>query len=109
MKRYVYIFVRQDISPEQQLVQSAHATYKLGCSVSKGHKEIADNTAFVVIGVKNQEALMAASEILSRFSLSYEMFSEEDLNFELTAIATHPLDENTRFPLLAFKTLRFSK
>ena len=29
MREYIYIFVRQDMSPEQQLVQSAHATLVL--------------------------------------------------------------------------------
>lgn len=30
MKYYTYIFVRQDLSPEQQVVQAAHVAMQMG-------------------------------------------------------------------------------
>jgi len=107
MKKYVYFFTRQDISPEQQLVQTSHVALKLG--VEYGSVINPDNTYFTVIGVRNREALEAVAEILIKFNFRFEVFSEPDLNDEITSIATTPIDEDNRGALLAFNLLKFGR
>lgn len=110
--RYVYIFTRQDISPEQQLVQTAHAAFKLG--IVRAASFVAaplipnpDTTFFVVVGVRDLEALLAVRSILVAFHRDFVVFNEPDLNNEPTSIATYPIYESARFELLAFNLLKF--
>lgn len=105
-KRYAYFFTRQDMFKEYQLVQTAHAAFKLGYLVDD--KEDPNNTYFTCIGVRNLEALEAVQKILVKFDFKHEIFVEPDLNDgEPTAIAVHPVDENKRDILLAFNLLKF--
>lgn len=104
---YVYIFVRQDLSPEQQLVQAGHAVYVLG-SKHKDHSQ-AHNTSFVVIGVPNMSELYDICGKLDRFGIAHEHFIEPDLQGELTALATYPLTSYTqRRKLRKYKLLSMS-
>ncbi len=101
-KQYIYFFTRQDISPEQQLVQTAHVALKLGNTRKADYESI-----FVVVGVRNEQALMAVTHFLQHSAIPFEYFAEPDLNDNVTSIATVPLDENERFPLLMFNLLKF--
>lgn len=118
---YTYIFVRQDISNEQQAVQAAHATLKLGVEsqrrgdtvVPEGKvpfqlaKEIRPNqTYFTLVGVRNLEGLLAAKLILDTFGYMNETFYEPDIRGEPTAIACYPVRADLRGPLMAFNLLR---
>jgi len=106
LKKYTYLFTRQDISNEQQLVQTAHVALKLGTRLNKNVDP--DNLYFTCVGVRNLDALKAVIKILDYADLKYELFIEPDLNEgELTAIAVDPVDEDKRGVLLAFNLLRF--
>jgi hypothetical protein len=111
MKRYVYIFTRQDIFREYQLVQSSHVAYKLGAML--GDEADPDNTYFTCVGVRNADALVAVQKILQKFGFKYEIFNEPDMANEdyptgqFTAIAVYPVDEDKRDILLAFNLLKF--
>lgn len=108
MKRYAYFFTRQDISPEQQIVQTAHAALKLGFNLDK--KENPDNIHFTVIGVRNLEGLLAVEEIITGFGFKYKYFYEPDLNGgEITSLALYPVDEDKRGILMAFNLLTIKK
>ena len=115
MKYYSYFFTRQDISPEQQLVQTAHVALKLGTKSSRDSltKESMvidpDNTYFSVVGVRNLWALEAVQTILDHFNFKYEVFNEPDIKNEMTAIAVYPVMEIDRGPLLAFNLLKIDK
>lgn len=122
MKRYSYIFVRQDISVEQQIIQAAHATMQIGYKIAqvkpfdrmnhptgtvayvKGFGQPTD-VYFVLIGVRNLGGLYAVEKILAKFGYMYETFFEPDIQ-EKTAICTMPVDEYSRDVLQAFNTLR---
>lgn len=104
-KHYTYIFTRQDISPEQQAVQSAHVTHCLGYELDETHIH-PNQTYFTLVGVRDLEALEAAQQILIRFGFRYVKFYEPDLGNELTSIATFPIPERERGPLLAFNLLK---
>ena len=107
MKNYCYLFTRQDISPEQQVVQTAHAAMKLGYLAHDNMVPLdPDNTYFTVVGVRNEEALYAVVKLLNKFEYSFEVFVEPDIGGQVTSIATYPINENNRGPLLAFNLLK---
>ena len=116
MKHYAYFFTRQDISPEYQVVQTAHAAFQMGVNSQRwidSHpqkQQVMDeiqekNTYFTVVGVRNLDALLAVTTILDKFVFKYEVFHESDLNGEPTSIAVYPIAETDRGPLLAFNLL----
>lgn len=123
MTYYAVFFTRQDMIPEQQIVQTAHAAYKLGMAQGLEQQEMMkrnvkdgyipyvttpnpDETHFTVIGVRNLEALNAVEEILKKFGYKYEVFNEPDIGGENTSIAVYPIDSKDRGPLLAFNLLK---
>ena len=87
---YTHILVRQDISREQQLVQSSHVAMVLG-QVIHQTKHNAKCLHFLVYGVPTNLDLLAISERLSSKRVKFESFLEEDMNNVLTAIACHPM------------------
>ena len=129
MKTYAYFFTRQDLSPEQQIVQTAHAALLLGVNSQRWTKNEwnetgdtygqphlmpdlinAEETHFTVVGVRNLDALNAVQEILEKFGFRYEAFFEPDLNNgEHTSIAVYPIAETSRGPLLAFNLLKVGR
>lgn len=120
VRYYSYFFTRQDISPEQQLVQTAHVALKLGVNAKNHSKEDVDfeikvpsqekinpdETYFTCVGVRNEAALYAVIQILSEFGYRHEVFREPDMNNEITAIAVYPISELSKGPLEAFNLLR---
>lgn len=121
MKAYSYIFVRQDLTIEQQMVQAAHATMVIGHRMSKekpfdrmNHnvgtipfmlEQGPKNTHFVLVGVRSLGALNAVGEILTKFGYLHEKFHEPDIGQD-TAICTLPIGEYHRGVLQAFNTLK---
>lgn len=114
---YAYFFTRQDMIPEQQIVQTAHAAHLMGASYAsvdnKSTVPFAKNdpreTYFTLVGVRNLEALEGVRMILDKFGYKYEAFVEPDMGGEITSIALYPINENDRGPLMAFNLLRIAK
>jgi len=128
MKYYAYFFTRQDISPEQQVVQTAHAAFQLGVHsqrvIESPSKSAGDDfipcqvneqidpteTYFTVIGVRDLGALNAVERILQKFGYRYEKFFEPDLkDGEFTSIAVYPISEFHRDVLMAFNLLTVTR
>lgn len=128
MKHYAYFFTRQDMSPEQQIVQTAHAAYVLGVmsqrvDMEKLNSKTTDyveaqfneqvdphTTNFTVIGVRDRTALEAVEDILAEFGFRYEKFFEPDhKDGEYTAIGVYAVPENRRHVLMAFNLLQLPK
>lgn len=127
MNYYSYFFTRQDISPEQQIVQTAHAALKLGVNSQRGPGDASkmattpkvphlidenvnpDETYFTLIGVRNKDALEACMSILDKFGYRYEVFYEPDIGDEPTSIAVYPIAATDRGPLQAFNLLKIGK
>lgn len=124
MKYFSYFFTRQDMSPEQQIVQTAHAAFQLGVHSQRAtekemagvdgyvpaqfnYKVVAEETYFTVIGVRDQGALFAVESILKKFGYRYEKFFEPDLkDGEFTSIGVYPISEFHRDVLMAFNLLK---
>lgn len=105
-KEYVYIFVRQDLSNEQQLVQAAHVTLVLGSKLK--HKDVSE-LYFAVIGIPQLSDFCGVMKDLHTHGTKYECFYEPDQGNTITAIATHPIKDKDRGILLNYKRLVFSK
>ena len=101
---YVYIFVRQDLSNEQQLVQSAHVALVLG---NKLKKDSVAELYFAVIGIPQLSDFCGVMRDLKKHGTQYECFYEPDQGSTLTAIATHPIRKDQRGILMNYQRLRF--
>ncbi len=103
---YVYVFVRQDLSPEQQLVQSAHATLVLGHKLAK-RKDVSE-LYFAVIGIPQLCDFVDVLKTLKTHGTKYVVFYEPDQGNTITAIATMPVKKTKRGILLNYKRLKFN-
>lgn len=88
--QYMYVFVREDLSVAQQIVQTSHATYEVGSVVG-----LSKSPNFVLIGVKSEPHLHQVREMLQEHQIDCKMFFEPDIN-QHTAIATEPITGDSR-------------
>lgn len=100
---YTYIFVRQDQSKEQQLVQAAHVALVLGTKLKKD----VSNLYFSVIGIPTLKDFCKVMKDLKEHGTKYEVFYEPDVGNTMTAIASYPIRKDKRGKLLNYKRLRF--
>ena len=97
---YMYLFVREDLSHPQQIVQASHSAYEMGKLAA------ADMCPSVVlIGVPNIDGLLQVEELLIRHDVSYHQFYEPDIA-EFTAISTAPITGTHRSVFKKFSTMR---
>jgi len=108
LRNYSYFFTRQDISPEYQLVQTAHAALELGNTLTP---EQVKNLHFTCIGVADGEELDAVEHLLKTLGLRYVAFREPDFGNRITSIAVEPIAENSpkRRPLRSYELLSFQR
>ncbi len=86
--KYIYILVRRDLSPIQQLVQATHA----GIESARQFLPIDhEHPHLVVCGVKGEEQLKNTVNKLKSQGIRFAEFIEPDRNNELTAAATAPI------------------
>jgi hypothetical protein len=100
MNPYMYMFVREDLSVPQQIVQTAHAVDEL----NKVYPHAPGNY-MALCGVKSEDQLLKVSKYLSEHGVLHEMFFEPDID-SYTAIATKPLVGDERTPLRKFALLK---
>lgn len=86
---YVYIFVREDLSPSQMAVQSCHAAIEATRAFAPGQDQ--EHPHLVLLSVKNEDELLKAYERLQHYGIQVAKFQEPDRNNETTAIATAPI------------------
>jgi len=111
---YMYVFVRQDISPEYQAVQAAHAAAKMGSryqeySTSEWPAKRFDELYMTLIGVPDLAAMAVAMKDCNAVGATVYPFLEPDIGNVLTAFATSPIRMQDRKRLLSYKKLRFRK
>jgi hypothetical protein len=108
---YVYIFVRQDLSPEYQLVQAAHAAARMGQRTGSNGIDQGkfDELYFSVIGVPDLPAMAKALEDFKQRGIKTYPFIEPDIGNVMTAFASDPVWSADRKGLLAYKRLVFGQ
>jgi hypothetical protein len=97
----MYIFVRQDLSQPQQIVQASHAAHEAGHDFGKAE----GSTHIVLIGMPSQAKLLATADHLDTHNIPYKLFYEPDYDTGYTAIATQPLVGDQRVPLRKFRLM----
>ena len=96
------MFVRQDISLAQQIVQSNHATFELARRLP--HPQNLEITpSCIVIGVPNKTALYRVIEKLRLNAIPHHVFYEPDFDMGLSAVATVPLGQEQRRKLSNYR------
>jgi hypothetical protein len=109
---YLYITVRKDLSPEQQVVQAAHAAFIAG--VNFGQRGLSDQidpegVHFVVLHAEDEFELLEAFDFdAEKFNFDLYPYYERDRH-EFTAVASPVITGKTREvykgkPLLKFDT-----
>jgi hypothetical protein len=98
---YTYLFIRQDLCLEQQIIQTAHAIHLVG--LNQKDKNLIPNA--VLIGVRSDKDLIDICEYLEYNRVPFELFWESDIE-QYTAIATYPLKGDQRKPFGKFNTLK---
>ena len=82
-KYYTYVFVRKDITLQQQIVQASHAALQAGLKFTNPSDE---PNSLIVIGIRNKEQLLKAMSFLEKNNIAYESFSEPSWDYGLTAL-----------------------
>jgi hypothetical protein len=122
-KYYTFIFVRSDLEPEYQLVQSNHAALALGWmmasqrvtlpvsgeSVPKVEVDGIDiqQLYLAVCHVKNEEELLAIKLDIQNHGYQVVTFNEPDIEDQATAIASFPIAGNKKHFLKCHKAFKF--
>ena len=86
-----YIFVRQDIPIEQQIIQTNHATLEM--SKITGIKDI---PSICLIGVPNWMELDKVRKHLKLNEIKYAEMNDTDFDFRVASVVTVPLEEDRR-------------
>lgn len=101
---YIYLFVREDLSKPQQIVQTAHAVDELNKELEVG--KITTRTNFMVLcPAENELDLWEIAVYLSSKGIQHHMFYEPDIDAH-TAIATEPLVGEERLAMQKFSTMK---
>lgn len=100
----VYIFVRQDMSPEMQMVQSNHATFVMASQMPRG----AGIPNVIIIGVPHAAALKRVLHKLEAAAIPAEQFQDPDLPIGITAVCTYPLTAEDKKPLANYRLWQHS-
>ena len=96
---YIYVFVRQDLPFNHQLVQSGHAIHMM--SAIRGYDEVMHN--IVAIGVPDLNALNRVVTKLQTNQIPHYPWTEPDNDFGLTSVCTIPLSGAERSVLKNYR------
>ena len=103
---FMYIFVRNDLSEAQKIIQAGHAIERLTTNSEYDFNTSGHCTPhFALMGVDDEDDLKEVGKFLYDHLVTFEMFYEPDIN-EYTAIATVPLIGKDRLIMSGFKMFR---
>lgn len=88
MNSYIYTFIREDLSPEQRIVQLGHACHEAGKLLDPN--EHTEPSTMALLSAKNEDDLICIAEHLDERGIEYHMFYEPDIS-SYTAICTRPI------------------
>lgn len=101
MKKTIYVFVRNDLSYSQKVVQTAHAVLES----TRAYIEDDNRYKIVVFGAKSEAKLKAIMEEAASHEIRTVAFTEPDMQYQTTAIATEPLCDEKRTVFARYKLL----
>lgn len=89
MNSYIYTFIREDISPAQKIVQTAHATHEAGKRLN--HTEYPHVSSLILLSAKDEADLKLISRKIDCAGIDHYMFYEPDNGMGYSAICTRPI------------------
>jgi|JI102314A2RNA_FD_contig_31_5877840_length_987_multi_2_in_0_out_0_1 hypothetical protein len=98
MTPYIYLFIREDLGPAQQIIQTAHAVDDLYRTIKPGDR----TNHMVLFSIRSEQDLEETSMYLKDNDIHHEMFYEPDV-LAHTAIATEPIRGEKRNLFRKFK------
>ncbi len=102
---YTYLFIRDDLPPEVQLVQASHAALEIGLRC-----EPTEQTSFLIaLRAKNELRLENIAAWLLEQDIKHHMFYEPDYETGYTAICTEPIYGEDRNKFRKFQLYKGSK
>lgn len=90
----MYVFVREDLSHPQQVVQACHAAIEAATHFSLGN--LAEHPSVIVLAAKSEQKLHNVRKYLVDNGIKHAHFYEPDIGDELTAVATEPITGERR-------------
>lgn len=90
MSSYIYCFIRQDISPEQRIVQIGHACFEAG----KRFREPDHVSSLVLLSARDEEEIKQIASRLGERDIDFYAFYEPDNGMGYSAICTRPITDN---------------
>lgn len=101
MKKTIYIFVRNDLSYAQKVVQSGHAVLE----ATRAFVHDSERYKIVVVAAKSQVKLKSIIEEAASYEIQTVAFTEPDMDYQMTAVATEPLDDEKKKVFARYKLL----
>lgn len=101
---FVYVFIRQDLTPAQIAVQSCHACIESANAFDLG--KLSDHPSVIILGVRDETKLHQARQFLMDNGIKHCHFYERDLDDQLTSLATGPIFGEQRKLFRKFQLLR---
>lgn len=102
--KHIYVFVRTDLSIEQQAVQACHASIEAARNSLISPCD--EHPSLVLCGVKSEHQLKNVIGHLTELNIHHHSFIEPDIGNELTAICTEPVTQNMRHNFRKYRCLR---
>jgi len=101
MKKTIYVFVRNDLSFPQKVVQSSHAVLEATRAFIKDEERY----KIIVVAAKSEVKLKLIMEEAAQNQINTVAFTEPDMDNQVTAIATEPLDDEKKQVFARYKLL----
>ena len=76
MNSYIYCFIREDISPEQKIVQLGHACHEAGKLLPAN--EFREPSTMILLSAKDEADLKSISRRIDCAGIDHSMFYEPD-------------------------------
>lgn len=93
MTSYIYTFIREDISPEQRIVQIGHACYEAG----KSFRDNCGISNLILLSAQDEKDIKSIMRKMDRRGIEFYAFYEPDNEMGYSAICTRPVvDEKER-------------
>jgi len=89
MNSYIYTFIREDLSPEQKIVQLGHACHEAGKLLN--HSEHKHVSSLILLSAKDEHDLKMISRKIDCAGIDHHMFFEPDNDMGYSAICTRPV------------------
>lgn len=102
MTNYIYAFIRKDLPLVHQIIQIGHVCHEAG---QKTSLEIAPNLC--LLQVESEIELLAAANHLRNNNIQFELFQEDDMEDDFTAICSAPV--STKEERAVFKRFNLYK